>query len=92
MSLSLIVLDADKANPGAAGVAVAAVLTSGEPADGQQVAYVEGWASDRGLLAGEVQLARLDSAGAGTPPPAPTRLPIPPPLSLSTPPSSPAWT
>ena len=31
--------------------------------DGHLVAYVEGWASDRGLLAGEVQLSRLDGAG-----------------------------
>jgi len=34
--------------------------------DGQRVAYVEGWASDRGLLAGEVQLSGLDGTGTGT--------------------------
>jgi dipeptidyl aminopeptidase/acylaminoacyl peptidase len=28
--------------------------------DGRVVAYVEGWSSDRGLLAGDVRLARLD--------------------------------
>ena len=28
--------------------------------DGRVVAYIEGWASDRGLLAGDVRLARLD--------------------------------
>ncbi len=33
--------------------------------DGQRVAYVEGWASDRGLLAGEVQLSGLDGTGTG---------------------------
>ena len=36
--------------------------------DGRVVAYIEGWASDRGLLAGDVRLARLDDAaddGAG---------------------------
>jgi len=38
--------------------------------DGRLVAYIEGWASDRGLLAGEVRVARLDdtagsSAGPG---------------------------
>jgi dipeptidyl aminopeptidase/acylaminoacyl peptidase len=32
-------------------------------ADGRLVAYIEGWASDRGLLAGEVRLARLDDSG-----------------------------
>jgi dipeptidyl aminopeptidase/acylaminoacyl peptidase len=36
--------------------------------DGQTAAFVEGWASDRGLLAGDVRLAPLgdgDAAGAG---------------------------
>jgi len=28
--------------------------------DGRMVAYIEGWSSDRGLLAGDVRLARLD--------------------------------
>jgi dipeptidyl aminopeptidase/acylaminoacyl peptidase len=36
--------------------------------DGRQAAFVEGWASDRGLLAGEVYLACLDESG---PTPAP---------------------
>ncbi|HEY7014395.1 MAG TPA: S9 family peptidase [Streptosporangiaceae bacterium] len=40
--------------------------------DGQRVAYVEGWASDRGLLAGEVQLSGLDGTGTGTPPTSPS--------------------
>jgi dipeptidyl aminopeptidase/acylaminoacyl peptidase len=33
--------------------------------DGQAVAYVEGWSSDRGLLAGQVFVLRLDDDGAG---------------------------
>ena len=32
--------------------------------DGRAVAYVEGWASDRGLLAGQVYVLRLDDAAA----------------------------
>ena len=32
--------------------------------DGRAVAYVEGWSSDRGLLAGEVFVLRLDDDGA----------------------------
>ena len=32
--------------------------------DGRAVAYVEGWASDRGLLAGQVFVLRLDDAAA----------------------------
>jgi dipeptidyl aminopeptidase/acylaminoacyl peptidase len=40
--------------------------------DGQRVAYVEGWASDRGLLAGEVQLSGLDGTGTRTPPTSPS--------------------
>jgi dipeptidyl aminopeptidase/acylaminoacyl peptidase len=35
--------------------------------DGRAVAYVEGWSSDRGLLAGEVFVVRLDDDGAGAP-------------------------
>jgi pimeloyl-ACP methyl ester carboxylesterase len=38
--------------------------------DGRRAAFVEGWASDRGLLAGEVYLVRLDD-GAAPPAPAP---------------------
>ena len=33
--------------------------------DGQLVAYIEGWASDRGLLAGDVRFARLDAVDDG---------------------------
>jgi acetyl esterase/lipase len=38
--------------------------------DGQVAACIEGWASDRGLLAGEVRLLRLDHPGS-TPAPVP---------------------
>jgi dipeptidyl aminopeptidase/acylaminoacyl peptidase len=35
--------------------------------DGRIVACIEGWASDRGLLAGEVRLLRLDEEGSAQP-------------------------